>query len=85
MTNAQILKNMLTEEVIPEVEDYMDDIFELIATKKATPEDEEELDEVRDMRDEFKEMITELENDEIDEDECAEIISELKAMRALEE
>ena len=85
MTNAQTLKNMLVDEVIPEVEDYMDDIFELIATKKATPEDEAELDEVRDMRDEFKEMLTEIDNDEIDEDECAEIISELNAMRIVEE
>lgn len=81
MTKAQALKKMLIEEVIPEVEDYMDDIFELIATKKATSEDEEELDEVRDMRDEFKEMVAEIDNDELDEDECAEIIAELEAMR----
>lgn len=81
MTNAQELKKMLEEEVIPEIEEYMDEIFELIADKKSTKEDEAELEEVRALRDDFREMLEELEADEIDEEECGEIIEELMAMR----
>lgn len=81
MTNAQKLKKLLIEDVIPEVEEYMDDLFELIANKEATPEDKAELEEMREMRDEFKVMITEIDNDEIDEEESAEIIAEINAMR----
>lgn len=85
MTNAQELKKLLEEEVIPEIEEYMDDIFELIADKKSTKEDEEELEETRALRDDFREMLEDLEADEIDEEECGEIIEELMEMRTGEE
>lgn len=81
MTNVEILIRLLDEEVIPEIEAYMDELFALIADKKATEEDKVELEEIRDLRQEFKVMLEELENGEMDDEECVEIIEEIRAMR----
>lgn len=81
MNNAQKLIDVITNEVIPDIEDHMDMLFELVAKKKASDEDREEIANMREMKTEFKEMIQEIENDELDEDECAEILKEIKAMQ----
>jgi len=84
--NAQKLVQLLQDEVIPEIEDYMDELFEKIAVeKKASSDDKEEYEELCEMRDSFKEMLKEAESGEMDEEECAEVIEELEAMRDLEE
>ena len=85
-TKAQELTELLKEEVIPEIEDYMDELFERIANeKKASPEDKEEYEELREMRDSFREMLLDVESGEMDEEECAEVIEEIEAMRDIEE
>jgi hypothetical protein len=81
MTNAETLTQLLTEEVIPDIEDYMDDLFVLIADKKSTDEDREELENMRELREEFKTMLIELENGDMEEDECLEIIEEIRQMQ----
>jgi DNA-binding protein H-NS len=80
MTKAQELKELLIEDVIPDIEDYMDDLFTLIADKKATADDKAELEEMRELKSEFHTMLEDLEKNEIDEDECIEIIAELEEM-----
>lgn len=82
MSKAEELITMLKEEVIPEVEEYMDDLFELIASKKATKEDMEEVEGIQELRDDFRQMLEDVESGEVDEEECAELIEELNAMRA---
>jgi hypothetical protein len=81
MTNAETLTQLLTEEVIPDIEDYMDDLFVLIADKKSTDEDREELENMRELREEFKTMLIEIENGDMEEDECLEIIEEIRQMQ----
>ncbi len=81
MTQVETLTQILTEEVIPDIEDYMDDLFVLIADKKSTKEDEEELENIRELREEFKTMLVELENGDMDEDECLEVIEEIREMQ----
>jgi len=85
MTKAEQLTKLLTDVVIPDIEDFMDELFVLIADKRATDDDKADLDEMRELREEFKEMLIELENGDIDEDECDEIIEEINEMREGEE
>ncbi len=83
---AEELAELLKEEVIPEIEEYMDELFERIANeKKASAEDKEEYEELREMRDSFREMLVDVEAGGMDEEECEEIIEEIDAMRAVEE
>ena len=84
--HAEELAELLKEEVIPEIEEYMDELFERIANeKKASSEDKEEYEELREMRDSFREMLLDVEGGAMDEEECEEIIEEIDAMRSLEE
>lgn len=81
MTNAETLVQLLTEEVIPDIEEYMDELFVLIADKRSTQEDREEVENMRELREEFKTMLVELENGDMDEDECLDIIEEIREMQ----
>ena len=83
---ANELAELLKEEVIPEIEDYMDELFERIANEKhASSEDKEEYEELREMRDSFREMLVDVESGEMDDEECEELIEEIDAMRDIEE
>ena len=85
-SNAQELAELLKEGIIPEIEDYMDELFEKIANeKKAGSEDKKEYEELREMRESFKEMLKDVESGDMDEEECAEVIEEIDAMRDIEE
>ena len=82
MKNAEDLIELLQEDVIPEIEDVIDALFENVNdNKNATPEDKQELKELQELRSEFTGMLEEVKNGEMDEDECAEIIEEIDAMR----
>jgi uncharacterized protein (UPF0305 family) len=84
--NAKELAELLREEIIPEIEEYMDELFEKIATvKKASAEDKSEYEELRELRDNFLEMLKDVEEGDMEEAECAELIDEIEAMRDLEE
>ncbi len=82
MKNAEDLIELLQEDVIPEIEDVIDALFENVNdNKNATPEDKQELKELQELRSEFTGMLEEVKNGEMDEDECAEIIEEIDTMR----
>jgi len=90
MTNAEQLIKILNEDIIPEIENIIDDMCESIAeNKNASDEDKEEFKEAQAMRKEFKEMAFEAETGEMDEEECAENLTEckeiLKDIQALED
>ncbi len=83
MTNAEELIKILNEEIIPEIENIIDEMCEEIAdNKNATDEDKQEFKEAQAMRKEFKEMAFEAETGEMDEDECAENLAECKEILA---
>ncbi len=82
MSNIEDLTDLLENDVIPEIEGFIDDLFKKIADNKhASNEDKEQLKEVQELRDEFKLMLQEVKAGEMDEDECAEIIEEIDEMR----
>lgn len=79
MTKAEELIKILNEEIIPEIENIIDDMCEEIAdNKNASDEDKAEFKEAQEMKREFKEMAFEAETGEMDEDECAENLAECK-------
>ncbi|MDY0321842.1 MAG: hypothetical protein RBR23_08930 [Arcobacteraceae bacterium] len=85
MTKAKELQTLIEDEVIPEIEESIDYLFELVDAKKATAEDKEELKETQDLLKAFRQILTDLENNEIDEEECSELIEEINEMRNYEE
>ena len=83
MTNAEQLIKILNEEIIPEIENIIDDMCEDIAdNKNASDEDKAEFKEAQAMRKEFKEMAFEAETGEMDGDECAENLAECREILA---
>ena len=81
MTIQQELEKLIKDEVLVEIEDYIDELFEIIASKKEDENTKEELIQMQEMKKDFEEMLTDLQNGEIDEDECKEIIDEINEMR----
>ncbi|MCV6608804.1 MAG: hypothetical protein OIF32_11360 [Campylobacterales bacterium] len=74
------LLNLVEGELIPEVEDFIDKIFELVNDKKATDEDKEALEEARELLKSFKELVEDIYNNEVDKEECQETYDGLMAM-----
>ena len=78
MTQSEQLKELITEEVLPELEEYIDNLFaEIAENKEATAADKEELQEVQTLRSDFQEMLTDIESGEIEEDEAINIVKNL--------
>ena len=83
MTKTEELIDLLNNDIIPEIEDVIDGLFELINdAKTATDEVKQELAELQELKTEFKVMLEEAMTGELEEDEAAEIIAEIEEMRA---
>ena len=82
MAYIEQLKNLIQNELIPDVEDHVDELFEGIASAKdATAEERMQLEDMQALRDEYKELLKELKNGDIDEEEAEQLYTELTAMR----
>jgi len=81
MQNSQKLINLLENEVIPDIKEYIDVLFSKIASKNYLDEDKTNLKDMQEMLSDFHTMINEAKNDELDEDECQEIIDEIIQMK----
>ena len=83
MTKTEKLIDLLNNDIIPEIEDVIDGLFELINdAKTATDEVKQELSELQELKTEFKIMLEEALSGELEEDEAAEILEEIKEMRS---
>ena len=83
MTKTEELIDLLNNDIIPEIEDVIDGLFELINdAKTATDEVKQELSELQELKTEFKVMLEEAMTGELEEDEAAEILEEIAEMRA---
>lgn len=80
MSIQKELEVLLKDEVLVEIEDYIDELFEIIASKKEDKEIKEELAQMQEMKKEFEEMLIDLVHGDIDDEECKEIIAEIKEM-----
>ena len=80
MSIQEELKEIINNEVLVEIEDHIDDIFEIIDAKKDTTELKEELAEMQGMKKDFEELLNDLEAGEIDDEEAQEIYDEIVDM-----
>lgn len=85
MTTQDKLLNLLHNEVLPDIEDYLDELFELIASKKGDNETKEEITYMQEMKKEFTELIEEIHAGDIEEDEAQEIIDDIIDMKSIKE
>jgi uncharacterized protein YaaN involved in tellurite resistance len=76
------LKHLIQNELIPDVEEHIDDIFESIASQKeATVEERAQLEDMQALRDEYKELLGEIDSGQVDEEEAEQLYTELTSMR----
>jgi hypothetical protein len=84
MAYIEQLKHLIQNELIPDVEDHIDELFEGIASaKEATADERTQLEDMQALRDEYKELMKELKNGDIDEEEAEQLYTELTAMRSV--
>ena len=83
MTKTEKLIDLLNNDIIPEIEDVIDGLFELINdAKTATDEVKQELQELQELKTEFKVMLEEAMTGELEEEEAGEILEEIEEMRS---
>ncbi|CAA6819929.1 MAG: Unknown protein [uncultured Sulfurovum sp.] len=86
MSNTEKLKNFLTQEIIPDLEEAIDEMFSFIEkAKMASIADKEELQELQEMHSECKDIVLEIEAGEMDDDEAADILAEFVDMKTAED
>jgi len=86
MTKTETLIDLLNNDIIPEIEDVIDGLFELVNDAKGASSDlKTEIDELQELKTEFKVMLEEAMSGELDEEEAEEIIKEIAEMRSEEE
>lgn len=77
------LKELIQTVVLPDIEDNLDEIFAQIAKDKNTSlAQKEEIEQMHEMRDDFNEILKDIENRELDKEECAELYQEITEMIA---
>ena len=81
MSIQKELENLIKKDVLVEIEDYIDELFEIIASKKEDERIKEELTNMQEMKSDFNAMLQDLEQGLIEDDEAQEIIDEIKEMR----
>ena len=69
MTIQKELEKLIKDEVLIEIEDYIDDLFEIIASKKDDENVKEELKHMQEMKKDFEDMLEDLGNNEIDDED----------------
>ena len=75
------LKELIETTVMPDIEDRLDEIFADIAKNKgATDSENEEIKDLHEMRDEFTDILKDIENRELGKEECAELYEEITYM-----
>ena len=78
MTAIEKLENLLNREILPDLEEAIDEMFAMVERDKTISlADREELEELQEMHAECREILIEIEAKEMEEDEAEEILGEL--------
>jgi hypothetical protein len=81
MADCEALKRLLELELIPDLEEAIDELFETVAdAKRADDAVKEEYGELQELRSAFIDLLHDLEAGEVNEEECMEIYEELSDM-----
>ena len=85
MSYIQELEELITNVVIPDVNNELDAIFEEIADNKETTEDsKDEIAELRELKEEFQSILDDIQSGDMDEDESKELVNEIKSIQKSE-
>ncbi len=83
MNATEKLKNLLSNEILPDLEEAIDDMFAMVERDKTISlADREELEELQEMHAECREILIEIEANELDENEAVELLEELMEVKA---
>jgi len=86
MSNTEKLKNFLLQEIIPDLEEAIDEMFSMIEkAKMASIADKEELQDLQEMHAECKDIVAEIEAGEMDDNEAGEILAEFVEMKTADD
>jgi len=84
LKTTEKLKNLLTSEIIPDLEEAIDELFSMIEkAKMASIADKEELQELQEMHSECKDIVSEIDSNDMPEDEAEEILKELIEVKSI--
>jgi len=82
MTKIEQLKNLLENEIIQDLEAAIDETFQMVEKEKTISlADREELEEMQEMHQECRDILIEIEANEMDEEEAAELLAELVELK----
>jgi len=82
MTKIEQLKNLLENEIIQDLEAAIDETFQMVEKEKTISlADREELEEMQEMHQECRDILVEIEADEMDEEEAGELLAELVELK----
>ena len=82
MTKIEQLKNLLENEIIQDLEAAIDETFQMVEKEKTISlADREELEEIQEMHQECRDILIEIEADEMDEEEAGELLAELVELK----
>ena len=81
MNKIQELEKLLKEDVLPEVEENIDELLDIVEGKKSTKEDKDELKYMEDIKLYFDEVILDIENNNLKDEDAIEILEVLEEMR----
>ena len=78
MSTIEKLKNLLSNEILPDLEEAIDEMFAMVERDKTISlADREELEALQEMHAECREILIEIEAKEMDEEEAGELLEEL--------
>ena len=78
MSYSQQLEELITKNVIPDIDDRLDEIFEEISESKEAGEDlKEEIEELREFKADLQDVLEDLKSGDMEEDECKELIDDI--------
>lgn len=82
MGNIEKLKNLLENEIIQDLEAAIDETFQMVEREKTISlADREELEEMQEMHQECRDILIEIEANEMDEAEAGELLAELVELK----
>ncbi|MFA9374382.1 MAG: hypothetical protein ACERKK_09505 [Poseidonibacter sp.] len=81
MTNIQKLEKILKEEVIPEMDENIEDFIDIVDSKKCTNDDRKELKYMEEMKAYFDEVLLDIETNNLKDEDALDILEVLEEMR----
>ncbi len=86
MKATEKLKNLLMNELMPDLEEAIDEIFMMVEKEKMISlADREELEQMQEMHAECREILIEIESKEMQEEEAKELLSDLVDIKSKED